>query len=178
MNDTDMKTLSLILTIFLPGMTSCFAQDNVKERVETINAFIHDLRTDASNPDLFERYLLSRGAFGNETTAQAANGWTDMLRKLFKASTVDEIEVYKYSDRPEKGRKLKSVDDPDSHVVEYVPLEFELHRKDDSIVPIETVDLYVVAIRNEKVFILFDHANKMTTWFGLKWGQKIELTEF
>jgi hypothetical protein len=173
-----MKTLSLIHTVFLLGLITCFAQNNVKERVETINEFVRDLRGETSNRDLFNKHLQSRGIFDNEKIEQAANGWTDMLRKSLKASTADEVEIYKYSYRPEKGRKLKAVDDPDSDAIEYVPLEFELRSKNDTVSNVDMDDLYVIRIRDEKVFVLFDRTNKMITWFGLKWGHKIELTEF
>lgn len=154
------------------------AQDDGKTHIKTLKLFVQDLQTGVSNNDLFKKYLRSEGVFGNEKLEQTANSWTDLLRNSLKASTVDEIMIYKYPDHPENGRKLKSVEDPDSHVVEYGPLEFELHTKNNSVSSIDIDKLYVVRIRDERVFVLFSDGNSLVTYFGLKWGQKVELTEF
>lgn len=173
-----MKTLSLISVAMLFMAIAGVAQDPVKERLETVKHFVHDLRGDLTNAGVFKRYLRSAGEFSSEKNTAAANSWTDFVRNFLKASLADDIIIYKYSDRPERGRKLKTIDDPDSDNIEYAPLEFELRTGDNKVNGINTEDIYVIGIRDEKLFVLFDHTGKMISCFGLKWGQKVELTEF
>lgn len=173
-----MKTPSLITVAFLSLAIGSFAQDTVKERIGTIKLFVQDLQGDMSNADVFKKYLRSGGTFESEKTGEAANAWTDVLRNSLKASTVDNIGIYKYSERPEKGRKLKAIEDPNSDDIEYESLEFELRAKNNTVSDVDHDNLYVIGIGDERIFVLFGQGNKMITCFGLKWGQKVELTEF
>jgi hypothetical protein len=171
-----MKTLSFVIALIIHLITA-FAQDRGNERADITKHFVRDMQRDVSNADVFKKYLRSAGNFENEKLSQAANEWTTLLRNSIKSTIVDEIVVYKYTEHPEKAKKLKAIEDPDNEQVEYAPLEFELRSKSNTINTVEINDLYVIKIREERIFVLFDHSNKMITYFGLKWGQKVELTE-
>jgi hypothetical protein len=172
------KSTNALITICLLALAeTCFAQEKVKARIETVRQFAQDLQNGMSDQEIFKRYLESAGAFHDHTVEETAVGWSGLLRESLKKISQGHIEVYKYTVHPETRRPLKPIEDPDNEDAGYVPLAFELHTK-NKIVAVETDDLYVLKLYDEKVYVLFGHDNKLITYFGLLWGHKVALMQF
>ncbi len=170
-------TITILLASLLINEATCVAQDEVRTRMEIVRQFSIDLQNGKSDKDVFKVYLESNGIFSDQTVAQTAVGWTKLLRESLQKIPAVDIEIYKYFDRPEKGRLLKPIEDPGSGETQYAPLEFELHTKNKT-VSVEANDLYVLKLYDENVYVLFNSNNKMITFFGLRWGHKVALMQF
>ncbi|HMJ70923.1 MAG TPA: hypothetical protein VK508_18610 [Cyclobacteriaceae bacterium] len=170
-------TIALISICFLASAEICFAQDKVKARIETVRQFARDLQGGKSDGEIFKLYLESAGDFHDHTVRQTATGWNDLLRESLKKIPAGRIEVYKYTDHPETRKPLKPIEGPAAEVTGYVPLAFELHTN-NKIVAVETDDLYVLKLDEEKVYVLFNGDNNLITYFGLLWGHKVALMQF
>jgi hypothetical protein len=168
--------LPLIAILLATCEDTCIAQDEVNARMEILRQFSLDMQSDKSTEEIFRIYLASKGMSGDQSLKRSAAKWTSLLRESLKEIPSSDIEVYKYTDRPEKRKMLKQVDHPDDGDI-YVPLEFELHTG-PGIVKVEPDNLYTLKIYDEKVYVLFDRNNKMVTWFGLLWGHKMVLMQF
>jgi hypothetical protein len=174
---TEMNKLGIVLLVIVVLITrhTSNAQDAITKRMELVRQFALDLRDGKPDQEIFKKYLESRGAFTDQTVSHTALEWTKMLRESLKKIQAADVEVYPYIDHPEKGVLLKPAGDDGE--TRYVPLEFELHTKNQA-PGVDTSDLYVLKINEEKVYMLFAENNKLLSFFGLRWGHKVVLMQF
>jgi hypothetical protein len=166
------KCIALVL-IVIPVVTHrCHAQANSIVRIETIRQFVNDLQSSKPNNEIFMKYLASQGDFRNDTSRATANGFTNLLR----TATFREIQIYQYNMRPETSEGLKSILDESPSGASQ--LEFTLDTNDHKSTAVDTSDLYVLKLPDQRIFILFDDNNRMISYFGIKWGNKVSLVEF
>ncbi|HZY80362.1 MAG TPA: hypothetical protein VFE50_12620 [Cyclobacteriaceae bacterium] len=155
----------------------CHAQEDSSRRIETIAQFINDLRNGKSNPEVFRKYLSSHGDFSNDTVRSTANGFTDLLRASVQASKPGDVQIYSYTSHPETTERLKAIDDP-ANDAEPVPLEFTLDTTGHKSVDVDTDDVYVLKLPEERIFVLFNGQDKIITWFAVQWRHRVSLVGF
>lgn len=171
------RTLKVAVLVAFCLIQSDDLQGQSKDRIKLVHQFITDLRNDSAVQVILQSYMESQGIYTIDRMRTLSNEGTEYFRQRVKETAIDSITVYKYNDRPEKGRVRKLIGEAAG--IEYAPLEFEVHvSPTEKQFDVDTNNLYVLLLGEERYFILFNARDQIIGFLGIQWGNRVAIMKF